>query len=251
MAGDSVLRLTMEAEEDITGTTPPEKRVRRTQLLERKKSVEGIIKAAYLQNDPLDCFPSFQHYRKNGLYLTLGSGSGKKLSPHLKQYMKKLLQVNMEVAFGSDWAAEEKSKKKEMVAPEARYVFVYEYISMRTSEGSKIDVVAGFLHYRFLVEEGVPVLYVYELQLESHIQGKGVGNFLMQLVELIALKNKMAAVLLTVQKANVSAMKFYMDKLGYIISATSPSRVQYLTGLETNYEILCKVLDHDEAQLLE
>jgi GNAT superfamily N-acetyltransferase len=46
----------------------------------------------------------------------------------------------------------------------------------------------GFVHYRFVLEEDVPVLYVYELQLESRVQGKGLGKFLMELIELIAQK---------------------------------------------------------------
>ena len=54
-------------------------------------------------------------------------------------------------------------------------------------EGLGSPVVA-FVHYRFVVEEDFPVLYVYELQLEKCVQGKGLGKFLMQLLELIACK---------------------------------------------------------------
>ena len=50
------------------------------------------------------------------------------------------------------------------------------------------DLLLGFVHYRFVVEEDVPVVYVYELQLESTAQKKGLGKFLMQLIELVARK---------------------------------------------------------------
>ena len=46
----------------------------------------------------------------------------------------------------------------------------------------------GFVYYRFVVEEPLPVLYVYELQMEPSAQGKGLGKFMMQLIEQMACK---------------------------------------------------------------
>jgi GNAT superfamily N-acetyltransferase len=57
-----------------------------------------------------------------------------------------------------------------------------------TSRQEDSGPLVGFVHYRFVLEEDVPVLYVYELQLESCVQGKGLGKFLMELIELIAQK---------------------------------------------------------------
>lgn len=105
----------------------------------------------------------------------------------------------MEGPYGTEWPAEEKVKRREMVAPEARYIFVYEeeaseFLQERTSatcveeRGRGRGPMLGFLHFRFLMEEELPVLYVYELQLEPRVQGKGLGKFLMQLIELIARK---------------------------------------------------------------
>ena len=112
------------------------------------------------------------------------------------------LQANMEGPYGSEWPTEEKVKRKEMVMPEARYIFVHEAPNASSDEiltmserketltvclenrGSMV----GFVQYRFTLEEEIPVLYVYELQLEPHVQAKGLGKFLMQLIELIARK---------------------------------------------------------------
>lgn len=108
----------------------------------------------------------------------------------------------MEGPYGSEWPMEEKVKRREMVAPEARYIFVRESPNAAldgnsfraddktTSAGcmGRGDHLVGFVHYRFIVEEDIPVVYVYELQLESCAQGKGLGKFLMQLIELIAHK---------------------------------------------------------------
>lgn len=90
----------------------------------------------------------------------------------------------MEGPYGSEWAAEEKVKRREMVAPEARYIFVH--WNVHETEDNAPTPLLGFLHYRFTLEEEIPVLYLYELQLDSSVQVKGLGKFLMELVELIA-----------------------------------------------------------------
>lgn len=95
----------------------------------------------------------------------------------------------MEGPYGSEWPTEEKIKRREMVSPEARYIFVRDSQSGTADdcpEGK--DPMIGFIHYRFTLEEEIPILYVYELQLEPRAQGKGLGKFLMQLIELIARK---------------------------------------------------------------
>ncbi|KAK4572905.1 hypothetical protein RGQ29_031056 [Quercus rubra] len=234
-----------------------EKKPKRKEILEKKKAIDDLIKAASADKHPLDSFPSFRHFHKNGLSVYLESGCGDKLSSSTKQYIMGLLKANMEGPYGSEWPTEEKVKRKEMVMPEARYIFVHEAPNASSDEiltmserketltvclenrGSMV----GFVQYRFTLEEEIPVLYVYELQLEPHVQAKGLGKFLMQLIELIARKNRMGAVVLTVQKANLLAMDFYLNKLRYIISTISPSRVDPLIGDEKSYEILCKAFD--------
>jgi GNAT superfamily N-acetyltransferase len=108
----------------------------------------------------------------------------------------------MEGPYGSEWQEEEKVKRREMVDPEARYIFVHEVANSNTDDMTTLlteedtstsrqedsGPLVGFVHYRFVLEEDVPVLYVYELQLESCVQGKGLGKFLMELIELIAQK---------------------------------------------------------------
>lgn len=103
-------------------------------------------------------------------------------------------QMNMEVIFGPhEWPAEENMKRWEMVSPEARYIFVRHSSApgegnssaSRTSEGGPM---VAFVHFRFGLEHEVPVLYIYETQLEKSVQGKGLGKYLMQFLELVARK---------------------------------------------------------------
>ncbi|KAK1367636.1 N-alpha-acetyltransferase 40 [Heracleum sosnowskyi] len=236
----------------------------RREIVEKKKAISEIIKSAS-DRDHSSLFSQFRHYHYNGHSFYLKSGRGDKLSSKLKHYIQNILKINMERVYGSEWQAEEKVKRKEMVSPEARYIFVYETVDsdanqMSESVGkrgsqnvrpSEKDTIVGFVHFRFTLEEEVPVLYVYELQLEPRVQGKGLGNFLMQLIELIARENRMSAVVLTVQKENLLAMNFYTSKLRYIISSISPSRVNQLIGLERSYEILCKIFVDEAKAVLE
>ncbi|KAK9278905.1 hypothetical protein L1049_028486 [Liquidambar formosana] len=240
-------------------------KTKRKEILEKKKAIDELIKAASAENDHLASFPPFRCYDRNGLSVHFKSGRGDKLPSPSKQYIQSLLKLNMEGPFGSEWPTEEKVKCREMVSSEARYIFVHEATNTDANEistllprernftGSSEDKgpIVGFVHYRFTLEEEIPVLYVYELQLEPRVQGKGLGKFLMQLIELIARKNCMGAVVLTVQKANMSAMNFYISKLRYNISTISPSKVDPLIGIEKSYEILCKAFNHEAKAILE
>lgn len=258
------------AASDIGGASDPSfemlptskrRRVSRKEILEKKKAIDAVIKAALAEKDPLSSLPAFCCYHHDDFSACLGSGHGDELSHSVKKYIQNLLKINMEGPYGSEWPVEEKIKRREMVAGEARYVFAYEAFNANACESSTTSEVergftncpadrgplVGFVHYRFVIEEELPVLYVYELQLESRVQGKGLGKFLMQLIELIAQKNHMTAVLLTVQKANLGAINFYTSKMRYVVSTTSPSRVDPLN--QKSYEILCKTFDREASAI--
>ncbi|XP_004299499.1 PREDICTED: N-alpha-acetyltransferase 40 isoform X2 [Fragaria vesca subsp. vesca] len=240
-------------------------KMKRKEILEKKKAMDELIKVASAEKDHLSSFHAFRHYQKNGLSACLESGTGDQLSSSLKYYIQNLLKANMEGPYGTEWPVEEKVKRREMVASEARYIFVYEALDANANELLTVSgkertsgicmeergSLLGFVHFRFVIEEDLPVLYVYELQLESHVQGKGLGKFLMQLIELIARKNHMTAVVLTVQKANLVAMNFYTSKMRYVISSISPSKVDPWLGTQKSYEILCKSFSNDAKAILE
>ncbi|KAM1737829.1 hypothetical protein ACFX12_015999 [Malus domestica] len=236
----------------------------RKEIIEKKKAMDALLKAASSEKDHLSAFPAFRRYQANGLSALLESGRGDKLSSTLKHYIQNLLKANMEGLYGSEWLVEEKVKRREMVAPEARYIFVREasnasasdMLTMSEQERTSASCeergpMVGFVHFRFVIEEELPVLYVYELQLEPRVQGKGLGKFLMQLIELIARKNHMGAVVLTVQKSNSVAMNLYLSKMRYIISTISPSQVDPLIAIEKSYEILCKAFSNEAKAILE
>ncbi|XP_024401656.1 uncharacterized protein [Physcomitrium patens] len=241
-----------------------EKKLKRKEELAKKQSIDEFVRVANAKAAPIEEFPSFLKYERNGLNLIMEAGRGDSLSPPVKQYVQTLLKVNMEEPYGpEEWPAEEKNKRREMVSPDARYIFVKQPCSnsteiLPTDRSNNLlwkgegDPIVAFVHYRFVVEHEVPALYVYEIQVEQAVQGKGLGKFLMQFLELIARKNGMKAMLLTLQKRNVRALAFYTGKLRFKIAAISPSRwANTLIGAAKSYEILCKTFDPDAKSILE
>ena len=104
--------------------------------------------------------------------------------------------------------------------------------------------------HRFVIEEDVAVLYVYELQVDEKAQRKGLGKFLMMLCEALAKKASVSGVMLTVQKSNQGALTFYTGAK-YDVSLISPSKCDPWGADEYDYEIMNKIWDADAKSTLE
>ncbi|KAI3425014.1 hypothetical protein D9Q98_008396 [Chlorella vulgaris] len=105
--------------------------------------------------------------------------------------------------------------------------------------GSELGQPVAFLHFRFEAEDDEAVLYCYEIQVAAAVQGKGLGRFLMQLLELMGRRSGVARLMLTVFHDNVAATAMYR-KLGYVLDADSPGFLEPSGGHE--YEIMTKRL---------
>ncbi|KAG2622133.1 hypothetical protein PVAP13_3NG282841 [Panicum virgatum] len=217
------------------------RRPSRKEVLERKKAIDELVRKAIAVKDHLAQFPAFHKFQRNGLSVYLESGRGDKLTLPMRKYIQNLLKVNMEEPYGPEWPSEEKIKRQEMVAPEARYIFIKQYSNGFTTECSMNQG----LFWKTSCLLSMCMSYKWRLLPRARL-----GKFMMQLIEQIACKNQMGAVMLTVQKANTQAMAFY-TKLRYVISSTSPSRVDPQIGLEKSYEILCKTFDWEAKSKLE
>ena len=129
----------------------------------------------------------------------------------------------------SAWGWNEKEKKLEMTEDSAWFLIAF------TKEGNPI----AFSHFRFDIDYGLPVLYwlvlfnkknlfwnlhdlkalisySYELQLEPECRSKGLGRFMLQILELMAFKANMKKVMLTVFLHNVNAVGFFKS-LGCVL----------------------------------
>lgn len=76
------------------------------------------------------------------------------------------------------------------------------------------DRVAGFLSYMLTTENGIPVVYVYEIHLSTSLRNLGVGACLMKAVEGIGAAQGMKKAMLTVFVSNEAAIRFY-EHIGY------------------------------------
>uniref|UniRef100_A0A8C7KFA5 N-alpha-acetyltransferase 40 n=1 Tax=Oncorhynchus kisutch TaxID=8019 RepID=A0A8C7KFA5_ONCKI len=86
----------------------------------------------------------------------------------------------------------------------------------------------------------------YEVQLESRVRRKGLGKFLIQILQLIANSIQMKKVMLTVFKHNHGAYQFFREALQFEIDDTSPS-MSGCCGDDCTYEILSRRTKHAEA----
>jgi len=72
----------------------------------------------------------------------------------------------------------------------------------------------GFISFMLTIDDGVPVIYIYEIHLCDSVRGQGMGKTLMDCVDAIGKDRGMRKAMLTVFVSNVAAIGFY-EGLGY------------------------------------
>jgi len=173
----------------------------------------AIVKTANLQDDPLDSLPSFKKFSKNGLDLTLSTKRVSDLNHDGKEFIIDLLAKNMKKLYeDSEWGWNDKNKREEMLDEKAWYLLA------ETSDGT----IAGYSHFRYDMDFDDEVVYVYEIQIDSTYQRKGLGRFMMQVLEMLAFKADMRKIMLTVFKHNPEAENFFKKTMKYEIDETCP-----------------------------
>lgn len=189
--------------------------LKHARLKEEKRQLilaQNNVKKANMVEDPLECFPAFKKYSRNGIVVTLECKKVKDIPANVVNELFALLQKNMESFYRScNWGWDGERKFSEMTEDTAWYLIAY--------DESKKPV--AFSHFRFDMDYGLDVLYVYELQLTEDVRRKGLGKFMSQLLELIGFKNNMKKVILTVFKHNTGALEFYQS-MKYSLDETTP-----------------------------
>lgn len=186
-------------------------------------------------------FRAFHQYKKVYRVYYLASSD---LTADCAEWMLLLTKVNMQRLYDRvpGWGWKDEDKRAELTDPKARFFIV-------TAEGpSSASASAGgeefigepvaFCHIRYQTgdDDGAPISYVWELQLEESLQRQGLGRFLMSLVELAAWKCQLRRVVLTVFRDNQPARRFYTQTLNYTLDDTDPE----LYGHDEEYQILAK-----------
>lgn len=144
-------------------------------------------------------------------------------------------------------------KRREMLLPDLKYIMLGKPRSMSGHSKHPIELcaafttpIAGFLSFMLTYEDGLDVIYCYELHLQKCHQGKGLGKSLMRLMEDIGKRAGVKKAMLTVFRVNEAARAFYKT-LGYGEDAFSPRPKKLRGGVvkESDYIILSKPLIDD------
>lgn len=146
-------------------------------------------------------------------------------------------------------------KKIEMKLPDMRYmVLVRKRSKTETSEDNKRLLedgdLGGMLSFMTTYEDGLPVLYCYEVHLAPRLQHQGLGKQFMRIYEDIGRNIALDKAMLTVYKSNESGVKFY-ERLGFVEDEYSPKPMRLRNGhvKDFDYMILSKPLKHtDQAK---
>lgn len=128
-------------------------------------------------------------------------------------------------------------KRKEMRLPDLRYLLV------RSAASTSADKVDAFLSFMITYEDGHEVLYCYEVHLSEHLQGCGLGKYMMGILEEVGRKVGVEKSMLTVFLENKGAVRFY-ERLGYVEDDYSPRPRMLRNGVvkKPDYIILSKAL---------
>ncbi|XP_017877824.1 N-alpha-acetyltransferase 40 [Ceratina calcarata] len=206
------------------------KRKTRRQLLAEKEAVaRTLVEQANSVPNPLEALGFFNEYvtSKENEVIKMSCMRAKDATAECTSWIFDIMERNMKALYEqSDWGWHPHAKQKELTEAEAWYLVA-----------SLNDEYVGFSHFRFDTDYREEVLYCYEIQLESSVRRKGLGQFMMTALECMAANNKMRKVVLTVLKHNPSAIQFFYS-VGYKMDKTSPPASE-----QVDYIILSKAVD--------
>lgn len=192
------------------------RKTRRQLQAEKLSEAKKLINKANSLEAPLpNLYQNFTS--KDEINFDISCSRAKDLPPETCSWIMDLMERNMKKSYeSSSWGWSADKKRQELFDSTA-----WQLVASTNS------VYVGFSHFRFDVDDDREVLYCYELQLESCARRKGLGRFMMQALESMALQNKMQKVVLTVFKSNTSAVAFF-HSLGYKLDITSPNDEHYV-----------------------
>lgn len=181
----------------------PRKRARTN---DERPSAKEVIACAKEVNDPFDKFDlptKLQTNSKDELMLRWSTGG--QLESKDMEWMVNSVESNLKKMYEQSrmkWNRRE--KVNEMKHKDQRIII---------AEDEGVQEQTAFLTFRWDLEEGRAVMYVYELFVNEKGRGKGIGQAMMRLAEMICRAHKVPEIMLTVFSYNSAAMKLYLEKL--------------------------------------
>jgi ribosomal protein S18 acetylase RimI-like enzyme len=129
---------------------------------------------------------------------------------------KSNMQQTYNTCGSAEWQWDDSRKRSELMNRKNRFLI------HRNDE-----TIVAFIVFRFLVDNGIPVVYIWEIQVVPEACSRGLGTRLMSILEkFIDSSTGIRKLSLTVLKNNELAKKFYV-KLGYSADKLSPHNACY------------------------
>jgi len=203
---------------------PEKARLRRTAL---------AVEAAYAADPLMPVLAAGARFEGNGRAFRVEHRAAADLTQRDRDRAMALLDANMPQHYPGKWETRgRRDKAREMVEGGARYLLAYpeggegaggggDAGDGSAAGGAGPAEAAGFVQYRFLEDDGDPVLYLYEIQLAEDARGCGLGQHLSGLCQALAEAAGMTRVVLTVHRTNEGAERFYR-RLGFTPDRTDP-----------------------------
>lgn len=196
-----------------------------TEMINRKRAQ---IKECESLEDPLSLVPIFQTFNKNGVEAKLISFT--KIPEEFENWAFSLIETNMKQIYEDTWGWKPEAKEAELFDESSRFLIAF------TNEAP-----VGFVNYRFEFDNKETSAFIYDIQIEKQYQTKGLGKFILQAVEFIALKLKLDCIMTTVFKENVQGRGFFKH-MHYLVHNSSPAIMDPENEHEYDHEILFKSL---------
>ncbi|XP_014663320.1 PREDICTED: N-alpha-acetyltransferase 40-like [Priapulus caudatus] len=196
---------------------------------ERIAQAQKRVAEANKMTDPFQelSMGAFQKFDRNDISINIEAKRVADLDEETLQWCIDLTKVNMQDIYEmSEGGWSDRAKREEMTHESVWYLIA------RNQQGQR----KALVHFRFDMDYEVEVVYCYEIQLVKEVQKKGLGKFLMQILELFAFKTGMKKVMCTVFSHNTGSMAFF-KKIKYVVDETQPDP---LMDGEVDYEILSK-----------
>jgi len=211
-----------------------EKKAERKKMEAKMNAGWANVKLANNQDDPLSQLPLLNVYNKNGLNLKLETIKGPEVDEKTMEWAFKLLETNMKPLYEKCYQGKdpdlnwnEGRKRDELTDWRAWFLIV------RTEEGTPV----AFSHFRYDMDYDDEVVYCYEIQVEKGYRRKGLGRFMMKVLELLMIKADMLKIMATIFKNDKPETAFFKDALKYEIDETCPLDDVYETF---QYEIISR-----------
>jgi GNAT superfamily N-acetyltransferase len=152
------------------------KKLQHKQRLSEIAKSQAVVAEANKVVDPMQHFAAFRKFDRNGLQLTVECKRASEMSHEDLNWAFRITKLNMQDIYDTGgWKWNDRKTRVELEHEMSWFLIA------RDS-----DTPVAFVMFRYeLGDEDMEICYCYEAQIEKQYRSKGLGKFLLQLLELL------------------------------------------------------------------